>query len=68
MTLLDSFIRTHEIDPEELARLAKVSDAHLVRLRDGRSQPSRDAAIRLARACSWITSEKVYTWDLFDRI
>lgn len=68
MTRLDSFIQTHDIDPEELARLAKVSWAYLVRLRDGRSQPSQDAKVRLARACSWITCEKVYTWDLFDQV
>ena len=68
MTRLDTFIQTHDIEPGELARLAKVSGPYLVRLRSGRSEPSKAVMVRLAKACSWITCEKVYAWDLFDRV
>jgi transcriptional regulator with XRE-family HTH domain len=68
VTRLDTFIHTHTIDSEELARLAKVSGPYLVRLRNGRSEPSKAVMVRLAKACSWITCEKVYAWDLFDRV
>jgi transcriptional regulator with XRE-family HTH domain len=68
VTRLDQFIVAREIDPEELARLAKVSRAHLARLRSGRSEPTKDVIVRLARSCSWLTHEKVYAWELFDRV
>jgi len=68
VTRLDAFIQTHDIEPEELARLAKVSGAYLVRLRAGRSEPSKAVMVRLAKACAWITCEAVYSWDLFDRV
>jgi transcriptional regulator with XRE-family HTH domain len=68
VTLLDRFIEAHGIDAEELANLAGVSASHLVRLRSGQSLPTRLVMIRIARACSWITRETVYGWELFDRV
>jgi len=65
---LDDFIQSHEIDPEELARLADVSSNYLARLRNGKSHPMRPVMMRIALACSWLTCEKVYVWELFDRI
>jgi transcriptional regulator with XRE-family HTH domain len=68
VTLLDQFIRGNRIDADQLAELAKISKTYLVRLREGRSKPSPHVMNRLAKACSWITCEKVYVWQLFDRV
>ena len=68
VTLLDSFIEAHGIDAAQLAKVAGVSAAHLVRLRSGRSLPARHVMVRITLACSWLTRETVYGWELFDRI
>ena len=68
MTLLDRFITAKNVDTRELARLAKISDALLARLRSGRSKPSSDEMDRIAEACSWLTRDTVYTWELFEAI
>ena len=68
MTPFDQFITARNIDTRELARLAKVSDAFVARLRDGRSKPSGDEMRRIADACSWMTKDTVYAWELFETI
>jgi transcriptional regulator with XRE-family HTH domain len=68
VTLFDSFIEARRIDVAELANVANVSVPHIARLRSGQSVPTRGVMIRIARACSWITRETVYGWELFDRL
>ena len=66
MTLLDRFITERDLDTRELARLAKISDAFLARLRSGKSKPSQEDMERIADGCTWLVTEKVYTWELFE--
>ena len=68
MSRLDDFIRSHSIDHDELAQLAKLSPVYLSRLRDDKLVPLWPVMRRIALACSWMTNDKVYTWELFDRI
>jgi len=68
VTLFDQFITARNLDTRELARLAKVSDAFVARLRDGRSKASSDEMRRIAEACAWLTRDTVYTWELFEAI
>ena len=68
MTLLDSFIRENSIDVVELLRLTKLSEQHLARLRDGRTEPSKHVAESIAAVCSWLAHRKVYVWEIFERL
>jgi hypothetical protein len=65
-TRLDTFMRSHDIRPAQLARVAYVSRQHLFQLREGNRDPSRHIMVRLMLACRLILRRAVRLDELFD--
>jgi hypothetical protein len=66
VTRLEWFLRTHDLKPAHVAPEALISRQHLLRLRQGKVEPSRKIMLLLQRACSRLTKKKVRVADLFD--
>ncbi len=63
---LDAFIRLHGLKPAELASVACVSRQHLLRVRTGKGDPTRQVMVRLVLACTSILHSRVSMEELFD--
>jgi hypothetical protein len=65
-TRLDTFMKANAIRPGQLARVAYVSRQHLLRVRAGEDDPSRQIMVRLMMACTLILHRRVRMDELFD--
>jgi len=66
VTQLEEFIRANGIKPARLTKIASVSRQHLLRLRNGRMDPSRRVMVRITRACTVLLNRPVVVGELFD--
>jgi hypothetical protein len=65
-TLLDAFMKANAIKPAQLSRVAYVSRQHLLRVRTGEDDPTRQVMVRLLMACTLILHRRVRMDELFD--
>lgn len=65
-TKLEAFIQSRHIKPAVLARIAKYSRQHVLRIRKGEMDPSRRCMAALAKAARKLSREAVSANDLFD--
>lgn len=65
-TRLEQYIRSTGMPPAALARQARISRQHLLRLRRGLAEPTRDVMVRLALAASALRARRVFVADLFE--
>ena len=66
MIRLEAFIESTGIMPSALAARAGVSRQHVLRLRKGAAEPTRDIMVRLAVAASDILRRPVFVAEMFD--
>ena len=66
MTKLESFIKRKHIHPKELAALGRISRQHLIRIRQGKMEPTRHVVFRLTMACAIILRRLVDPGELFN--
>ncbi len=65
-TRLEMFLKSRGIKPAHLARESGYSRQHLLRLRNGRMEPTRRCIAAIAAACRRLSGENVRASDLFD--
>ena len=65
-TRLETFMRANTITPRRLAMAAGVSRQHLLRLRRGIAEPTREVMVRLALAASVMRSRRVFIVEMFE--
>lgn len=65
MTRLESFLKRNELPPTVLARQAGISRQHLLRLRRGIAEPTRDVMVRLTLAASAMRVRRVFVVEMF---
>ena len=65
-TRLEQYIRKTGMPRAALARQAGISRQHLLRLRRGLAEPTRDVMVRLALAASALRARRVFVADLFE--
>lgn len=65
-TPLEAFLKSRDVKPARLARESGYSRQHLLRIRSGRSKPSRRFIDAIVAACRKLTQEPVRANDLFD--
>jgi hypothetical protein len=66
VTRLEAFLKANNLKPSKVAREAKVSRQHLVRLRKGMMQPTIPMATRIRYACGRMTHRRLKLSDLFE--
>ena len=66
VTKLEGFLDSTGIKPKALATRASISRQHLLRLRKGRAEPTRDVMVTLTLAASSILRRRVFIAELFD--
>jgi hypothetical protein len=65
-TRLQVFVTANQIRSSTLAREAGISRRHLLDIRKGIAEPTRNVMTELARACSRLVRRPVSASDLFD--
>ena len=65
-TRLERFIRNWGVKPTALARQAGISRQHLLRLRRGTAEPTRDLMVRLTLAASAMRVRRVFVVEMFE--
>lgn len=65
VTRLESFLRKRGIKPAHLAREARMSRQHLLRLRKGVASPTVGMIVRIANAASRLVGRVVRPSELF---
>lgn len=65
-TPLERFIRSRHLKARHVAAEADVSRAHLLRIREGKMEPTRPLMVRITKACACLTGEPLSVADLFD--
>jgi hypothetical protein len=65
-TKLEVFLKTRGIRPAHLARESGYSRQHLLRVRMGRMEPTRQCIAEIVSACRRLSREAVRASDLFD--
>ena len=63
---LEAFIKSTGIMPSALAARAGISRQHVLRLRKGTAEPTREIMVRLAAAASAIMRRPVFVAEMFD--
>ena len=66
LTKLETFLRAKGIKPADVAREARVSRQHLLRLRKGIAQPTITMLVKITNACSALLGRTVAYSELFD--
>lgn len=66
VTKLETFIKSRGIKPAALARESEYSRQHLLRVRQGKQEPTRRCIKAITQACSNLSRKKVKPTDLFD--
>src|SRR5437773_1327821 len=66
VTRLETFIQRHDIKPSHLAKLARISRQHLLRVRHATMEPTRHVVARLTIATAIILERLVAQEELFD--
>lgn len=68
LSRLDQFMLDNRIRPRDVTRGRYVacSRQHLLRLRQGRDEPTRTMMLRIAKACSVFLRRSVAVGELFD--
>jgi hypothetical protein len=66
ITPLERYLKSRGIKPAHLARESGYSRQHLLRIRMGRMEPTRDCIKAVVLACRRISRERVRARDLFD--
>jgi transcriptional regulator with XRE-family HTH domain len=66
LSRLGTFMEQTRIKPTALARESGYSRQHLLRLRYGTMEPSRQVMVNLAEACSRLVERRVRVQELFD--
>lgn len=64
-TRLESFLHRSGVKPAEVAREARISRQHLLRLRKGETSPTVSMIVKLTRAFSRILDRTVAASELF---
>ena len=65
-TRLEAFLKSRGLKPAHVARESGYSRQHLLRLRNGRMEPTRRCMAAIAAACRRLSGESVRAADLFD--
>lgn len=65
-TRLEAFLKSRSIKPAHLAKESGYSRQHILRLRQGRMEPTRPCIAALTAACRRLTGESVRASQLFD--
>ena len=66
VTRLEAFLKTNKLKPGKVAREAKVSRQHLLRVRKGTMQPTIPIATRIRYACGRLLKRRLKLSDLFE--
>jgi hypothetical protein len=66
MTRLEAFLKANKLKPGKVAREAKVSRQHLLRVRKGAMQPTIPIATRIRYACGRLLKRRLKLSDLFE--
>ena len=64
-TMLERFIRKNELKPEDIARAARLSGQHLLRIRKGDVDPGIWTAVRIRDACGLLLDRFISIDELF---
>jgi len=64
-TMLERFILKNELKPEDVARAARLSGQHLLRIRKGDVDPGIWTAVRIRDACGLLLGRFVSIDELF---
>lgn len=65
VTRLQAFMQRNGVKPAELARAARISRQHLLRLRKGIAEPTLPVMVRIAKACAALAGRTVTAAELF---
>jgi predicted transcriptional regulator len=66
LTRLERYLTDWGVKKNVLARRAGVSRAHLLRLRNGTAEPTRDLMVRLANAATDMRNRRVFIVEMFE--
>jgi hypothetical protein len=66
VTRFEAYLREHQIKPMHLAQQSGYTRQHILRLRQGKQEPTRRCMIALVRAMQSLTGDGVQAGDLFD--
>jgi hypothetical protein len=66
VTRFEAYLRERQIKPAHLAQRSGYTRQHILRLRQGKQEPTRRCMIALARAVQSLTGDRVQAGDLFD--
>ncbi len=66
MTKLELFIQSRKLKPSHVAKHAGYSRQHLLRIRMGKMEPTRQCIKAVVAACRRLARERVAASDLFD--
>ena len=65
-TKLEAYLQRHRIKPIRLVRESGYSRAHLLRVREGKIDPTRQCIAAITEAVHHLSGERVKASDLFE--
>jgi hypothetical protein len=66
VTRFEAYLREHQIKPAHVAQRSGYTRQHILRLRQGKQEPTRRCMIALVRAVQSLTGDRVEAGDLFE--